>query len=272
MAEPGSKSPETNPVAQAVEAVKALRAHLLLAARQEGLSGLELDSASQQALARWKGVSAPGNRPPGPRALPKALPQAPPAPVAASNPIETLEQIRADLGDCRRCPLCNGRANLVFGEGNPKAQILFAGEGPGREEDEQGRPFVGEAGRLLTKIIAAMGRSREEVYIANVVKCRPPGNRDPKPDEISACIPFLKRQIQSIRPIVIVALGRVSAHTLLGVSTPITKLRGELGFFGEFPVMPTFHPSYLLRQGGEAQKEAKRAVWNDMQEVMRMLR
>jgi len=167
-------NPEANPVAQAVEAVRALRAHLLLAARQEGLSGLELDSASQQALARWKGAPAADNRPPGPRALPKARPQAPPAPVAASTPIESLEQIRADLGDCRRCPLCKGRANLVFGEGNPKAQILFVGEGPGREEDEQGRPFVGEAGRLLTKIIAAMGRTREEVYIANVVKCRPP--------------------------------------------------------------------------------------------------
>jgi len=179
---------------------------------------------------------------------------------------ETLESIRLDLGDCHRCPLGDLRANLVFGTGNPRARLLFVGEGPGRDEDLQGEPFVGAAGQLLTRIITAMGLSRDEVYICNVVKCRPPNNRDPHHDEIGHCSPFLFRQIHAIGPEVIVALGRIAAQTLLGTQTPIGRLRGKFHDWEGIPVMPTYHPSALLRD-----ESLKRPVWEDMKMVMRKL-
>lgn len=179
---------------------------------------------------------------------------------------ETLEEIRADLGECRRCPLCQGRRNIVFGVGNPKARLVFVGEAPGREEDEKGEPFVGEAGRLLDRILMAMGLDRSQVYICNVEKCRPPQNRDPLPEEIAACEPFLVRQLAAIQPRLIVTLGRFAAQTLLRDPTSISKLRGHWRNYQGIPLMPTFHPAYLLRNPAE-----KREVWEDMKQVMHRL-
>jgi DNA polymerase len=183
---------------------------------------------------------------------------------AAGQPIQTLDEIRRELGDCKRCKLCNGRTNIVFGSGNPKAQLVFVGEAPGQEEDQQGVPFVGPAGQLLTKMIEAMKFSRDEVYICNVAKCRPPMNRNPEPDEISACEPFLKAQLRALQPKVIVALGKFAAQTLLRETTPITRLRGQWREYEGVPLMPTFHPAYLLRSPNE-----KKSAWLDLQEVMK---
>lgn len=177
-----------------------------------------------------------------------------------------LQAIRFEIGDCVRCKLHAGRTNLVFGVGSPEASLMFVGEGPGAEEDEQGEPFVGRAGQLLTQIIKAMGYTREQVYIANVVKCRPPKNRNPEPDEIAACSPFLRAQIAAIGPRVIVALGKFAAQTLLRTDTPISRLRGRFHHVDGIAVMPTFHPSYLLRNPA-----AKREVWEDMKQVMKFL-
>jgi len=179
---------------------------------------------------------------------------------------ETLTEIRTDLGECRRCPLCESRKNIVFGVGSQKAPVLFVGEAPGRDEDIQGEPFVGEAGQLLTKMIIAMGYERSEVYICNLLKCRPPGNRDPLPDEIAQCSPFLLRQVKAIAPKAIVALGTFSAQTLLGSKEPISRLRGRFHDYHGIPLMPTFHPAYLLRS-----PEKKREVWADLQQVMKLL-
>ena len=177
-----------------------------------------------------------------------------------------LPVIRADIGECTRCKLHQGRTNIVFGVGSPDARLMFVGEGPGADEDEQGEPFVGRAGQLLTQIIKAMGLAREDVYIANVVKCRPPGNRNPEPDEIEQCSPFLHAQIAAIKPVVIVALGKFAAQTLLQTETPISRLRGQFHRIGAVEVMPTFHPSYLLRNPA-----AKREVWADLQLVLKHL-
>jgi DNA polymerase len=184
--------------------------------------------------------------------------------------LETLEIIRKNLGDCKRCKLCTTRKNLVFGVGNPKARLVFVGEGPGADEDVQGEPFVGDAGRMLNRIITAMGIRREEVYICNVVKCRPPGNRNPEPDEIEACSPFLLRQLKSIRPEAIVALGKFAAQTLLETKEPISKLRGRFRDFHGIPLMPTYHPSYLLRSGGNS--DSFWDVWEDMTQVLQLLK
>jgi DNA polymerase len=180
---------------------------------------------------------------------------------------EAMAIVRADLGECTRCKLHKERTNLVFGVGDAEARLMFVGEGPGADEDQQGVPFVGRAGQLLTQIIKAMGLEREAVYIANVVKCRPPGNRNPEPDEIEQCEPFLMRQIDVIKPTVIVALGKFAAQTLLRTSEPISRLRGQFHQVGDIRVMPTFHPSYLLRN-----PTAKREVWEDMKRVMAVLR
>ncbi|WP_235969727.1 uracil-DNA glycosylase [Anaeromyxobacter diazotrophicus] len=177
-----------------------------------------------------------------------------------------LLAVRTELGDCARCKLGPGRTKLVFGVGNPSAELMFVGEGPGADEDQQGEPFVGKAGQLLTKMIEAMGYRREEVYIANVVKCRPPGNRDPEPDEIAACEPFLKAQIAAVRPKVVVALGRFAVQTLLRDPTPITKQRGRWRDYEGVKLMPTFHPAYLLRNPPE-----KARAWQDLQLVMKEL-
>lgn len=209
-------------------------------------------------------VPAPPQRPVA-QAKPATPP--PPAPPPASKlegPRRTLDEVRKELGACQRCKLCKGRSNIVFGVGNPRAELVFVGEGPGAEEDKQGIPFVGAAGQLLTKMIEAMKFSRDDVYICNVVKCRPPNNRNPEPDEIEACEPFLKAQLHSIQPKVIVALGKFAAQTLLRDATAITRLRGQWRTYEGIPLMPTFHPAYLLRQPGE-----KKLAWQDLQEVMK---
>lgn len=178
-----------------------------------------------------------------------------------------LEHLRGEeLGDCKRCKLCTGRTNIVFGVGSPDARLVFVGEGPGAEEDKQGEPFVGRAGQLLTKMIIAMGLSREQVYICNVVKCRPPDNRDPEPDEIAACEPFLKKQLAIIKPDIVVGLGRYACQTLLKTTTPMSKLRGIWHEYDGIKFMPTFHPAYLLRN-----PPAKKEVWEDLQAVMKAL-
>jgi DNA polymerase len=183
---------------------------------------------------------------------------------------ETLEKIRKNLGDCQRCKLAKTRKNLVFGVGNSQARLVFVGEGPGADEDLKGEPFVGDAGKILNRIITAMGVKREDVYICNVVKCRPPGNRDPESDEISACSPFLLRQIRSIKPEAIVALGKFASQTLLGTKEPISKLRGKFRDFHGIPLMPTYHPSYLLRNGGNS--DSFWDVWEDMTQVLQLLK
>lgn len=177
-----------------------------------------------------------------------------------------LAQLREAIGDCRRCRLAAGRTNLVFGVGNPDAELVFVGEGPGADEDLQGEPFVGKAGQLLTKMIEAMGYRREDVYICNVVKCRPPGNRNPEPDEVAACEPFLQQQLAALRPRAIVALGKFAAQTLLRETTPITRLRGRWHEYRGIPLMPTFHPAYLLRS---PQEKAK--AWHDLKLVLARL-
>ena len=177
-----------------------------------------------------------------------------------------LEALRNAIGECTRCVLHAGRTHLVFGEGSPEARLVFVGEGPGRDEDLAGRPFVGSAGQLLDKIIAAMGLSREKVYICNVVKCRPPGNRTPEPTERRICGPFVHRQLAVIRPEVVVALGATAAAYLLDTESPISRLRGRFHMKDNLKIMPTFHPAFLLRNPG-----AKRDVWNDMQQVMAAL-
>ena len=177
-----------------------------------------------------------------------------------------LEQVRQRLGDCKRCRLYRERKNIVFGEGSASADLMFIGEAPGQEEDRRGEPFVGAAGQLLTRMIKAMGLEREEVYIANIIKCRPPRNRDPAPDEIEACEAVLRRQIEAIKPGVIVAMGNFAAKTLLRTDTGITRLRGQFREYQGVPLMPTFHPAYLLRN-----PEAKRPVWEDLQQVMQRM-
>jgi uracil-DNA glycosylase family 4 len=183
---------------------------------------------------------------------------------------ETLEQIRKNMGDCQRCKLGRTRKKIVFGIGNPKARLVFVGEGPGADEDEKGEPFVGRAGGVLNRLIAAMELKREDVYICNIVKCRPPGNRDPEQDEVAACSPFLLRQLRSINPEVIVALGKPASHTLLACKEPISKLRGKFRDFHGIPLMPTYHPSYLLRSGGNS--DSFWDVWDDMTQVLQLLK
>jgi uracil-DNA glycosylase family 4 len=184
---------------------------------------------------------------------------------------DSLEDLRILIGDCRRCKLWRGRSNLVFGEGSPKARLVFIGEGPGHEEDQEGRPFVGEAGKMLTRIIEnAMGLKRKDVYICNVVKCRPPNNRDPERDEIDSCIPFLKEQIRIIKPEVICTLGRIACNELIGRDLKITKVRGKWHSYMEIPVMPTYHPAYILRNPSR-QRQLKGQVWDDIRAIMSRL-
>ena len=194
---------------------------------------------------------------------------------APNVPDTFLDDLRAYIGhDCTRCKLSGlGRRQVVFGVGNPRAELMFVGEAPGADEDLQGEPFVGRAGQLLTKIIEAMGLTREDVYIANVIKCRPPGNRAPEPDEIETCEPFLLQQIDAIRPRVIVALGTHAAHALLQTNAPISRLRGQVHEFRpsrgsgySIKLVPTFHPAFLLRS-----PDRKRDVWEDMKKVKEML-
>ena len=188
--------------------------------------------------------------------LPQPAPPARPlnlfeAPLPPRRERETLEQIREDLGDCHRCKLARGRRTVVFGEGNPHAELVFVGEGPGADEDEQGRPFVGRAGQLLNRMIQLIGMKREEVYICNVVKCRPPGNRTPEKDEIDTCSPFLFRQIEALKPRLVCCLGAPAVRTVLGIKEGITKIHGQFYDFGECKALATVHPAYVLRNARE---------------------
>jgi DNA polymerase len=197
-----------------------------------------------------------------------ALPDPPEGQAQADGKSEPLEltRLQEQLQGCTRCPLSRQRSQVVFGVGNPDAALVLVGEAPGREEDRQGIPFVGEAGRLLDRILAAMNLSREQVYICNLIKCRPPGNRDPQPEEIACCEPFLKQQLALIRPQLIVALGRFATQALLRTTAPIGTLRGNWHEYEGIPLMPTFHPAYLLRNPA-----GKREVWEDMKQVMARL-
>ena len=183
-----------------------------------------------------------------------------------SPQILSLEEIRKELGDCKRCKLHRTRRTIVFGEGNPKTNLMFIGEGPGYDEDVQGRPFVGKAGQLLTRIIQSINLQREEVYIANIIKCRPPQNRNPEPDEIQSCHPFLMKQIMAIQPKIICALGTFSAQTLLKTDTKISALRGKFYDLEGIKVIPTYHPAFLLRN-----PERKKEVWEDMKKIAEWL-
>lgn len=224
----------TSSVHSTLEAIRQSLAYY----RAAGLTGYDCGPEARRLMDRWR-------EPPAPRQ-------------------ETLEVIRADLGDCRRCPLCGQRRHIVFGAGNPHARLMFVGEGPGQDEDQQGEPFVGAAGQLLTRIIQAIGLTREAVYIANVVKCRPPRNRTPEAAEIAICRTFLERQIRAVQPQFICALGSVAAQSLLASDAPISRLRGRFHDYRGIRLLPTFHPAYLLRN-----PERKREVWEDMKLLMR---
>jgi uracil-DNA glycosylase family 4 len=231
--------------------------------------------AAVAAAAPGGASGAPINLGPSPAGSQKSAPASTILPAVAPSLFESIERIagdslpriREDIGDCTRCKLHKGRTKIVFGTGNPNADLMFVGEGPGRDEDLSGEPFVGRAGKLLTDMINAMGLQREDVYIANVVKCRPPENRLPEKDEITTCSPFLMRQIDAIKPKVICTLGSCSAQTLLQTAQSISKLRGEWFDFRGTKLMPTYHPAYLLRNPA-----AKPEVWKDLQKVMAVLR
>jgi DNA polymerase len=225
--------------------------------------------AAQARGAHWA-PAGPSPRPAGPPPALDGEPASAPAPAIAERdepreraPRPTLAAIRDDLGDCTRCKLAGTRTNIVFGVGAADAPLMFVGEAPGADEDRRGEPFVGKAGQLLDRMIAAMGWTRETVYIANTLKCRPPGNRDPQPDEVAACEPFLARQIEAIRPRVIVTLGKPAAHLLLRTTAPISALRGRFQDYRGIRVMPTFHPAFLLRS-----PERKRETWEDLKKVI----
>ncbi len=183
------------------------------------------------------------------------------------DPEKGLQAVKDEIGDCQRCKLWRGRKTIVYGQGNPKAELMFVGEAPGAEEDEQGLAFVGRAGQLLTDIIEkGLKMRRSDVWIGNILKCRPPQNRNPEPDEVLSCQPFLEAQIRAIRPRVLVGLGKFGAHWLLKTAQPITRLRGQVGEYEGIPVMPTYHPAYLLRNPA-----GKKDVWEDMKTVLRLL-
>ncbi|MBI5593692.1 MAG: uracil-DNA glycosylase [Deltaproteobacteria bacterium] len=250
--------------------------HALRDLAEKGSRGFDCSEHSLSVLNSWKRISTEDRRHIC-RLPPATLPE-PPEPVTVSVPCETvtgsgdlsvsaladpLESIQTDIGDCQRCKLAQHRTHIVFGEGCPSARLMFVGEAPGFDEDQQGMPFVGKAGQLLSRIIQAINLTREQVYICNVIKCRPPGNRNPEPDEILACSPFLNRQIASIRPEFICALGTFAAQTLLKTTRPISKLRSQFYDYNGIRLLPTFHPSYLLRN-----PDKKREVWEDMKLLM----
>jgi DNA polymerase len=228
--------------------------------REEGMEGLP---ASQSSSPRsMLTASAPVSSKPDAAPMPTELFSKYPGLEKSS----TLDDLRTFIGDCQRCKLAPRRTNLVFGVGNPNADLMFVGEAPGADEDEQGIPFIGRAGQLLTRIIEAIDLRRDDVYIANIIKCRPPQNRNPEPDEVASCEPFLFHQIDVIKPKVIVALGKYAAQTLLRRETPISRLRGQVFDYRGARLVPTFHPAYLLRN-----PSSKREVWEDMKLVKRLL-
>ncbi len=241
--------------------------------REEGMEGLPASIATVANISTAPKVPLSKAYPPVASAVAPAtaVPWAQPLELLSKYPgleqTSTLDQIREFIGECTRCKLAPGRTNLVFGVGNPNADLMFVGEAPGADEDARGEPFVGRAGQLLTDIIErGMGLKRSDVYICNVIKCRPPDNRNPEPDEVAACEPFLMRQIDLVKPRAIIGLGTFAVHALLKVKTPISRMRGIWHEVHGVRLMPTFHPAYLLRNGGD-----KRLVWADIQEVMKFL-
>jgi len=238
-----------------------IKEHLRFAA-EIGVDGVSRDAAWRtRADAGVRSGSDPGLTP-GTQNLPSEAPL-----TFSRTAAQALVAIREDIGDCTRCKLHTlGRKQIVFGVGNPEADLMFVGEAPGADEDEQGIPFIGRAGQLLTKIIEAIDLKREDVYIANIIKCRPPQNRNPELDEVATCEPFLFRQIEAIKPKIIVALGKYAAQTLLKTDAPISRLRGQLFDYRGATLIPTFHPAYLLRN-----PSSKREVWEDMKLVRSLL-
>ena len=236
---------------------RALSQHLRFY-RELGVTGISRD-------ATWRERS--GSTPPDVRESTPAVPDNDSIPLQVFRSPEALQAIRDELGDCTRCKLHGlGRKQIVFGVGSPAADVMFVGEAPGADEDIQGIPFVGRAGQLLTKMIEAMGLRRDEVYIANVLKCRPPNNRDPQPDEVESCEPFLFKQIASVQPKVIIALGAFAARALLKTNDPISRMRGRVYNYRGAQLIPTFHPSFLLRSPGY-----KREAWEDLKKALGLL-
>jgi DNA polymerase len=242
------------------------------AARQESRESQESGESKESRESEESRESAESRTGRGPSTAlgtgsPATGPASPGHETASESSVATLAAIREDIGDCTRCKLCRlGRKQIVFGVGSPTADLMFVGEAPGRDEDIQGIPFVGRAGQKLTQIIEAIGLKRDDVYIANVIKCRPPENRNPEPDEVAQCEPFLFRQVDTIKPKVIVALGTFAARSLLKTMDPISRLRGRLYDYRGAKLVPTFHPAYLLRNPG-----CRREVWEDMKKVRALL-
>jgi DNA polymerase len=260
-----------NPREELAELIRQAKEHLLYC-RELGLTtiGEENGPAMQGEPAQPPTQTMPENKKISESASPSLFGETSAATLEEQFAGETIEEIRRDLGDCKRCKLWSTRTKIVFGEGDPKAELMFVGEGPGADEDATGRPFVGRAGQLLTKMIEAIGMKREDVYIANVVKSRPPGNRTPEKDEVEACIPFLFRQIAAIRPRLIVALGNPAMQALLDTKIGITRMRGEFHVYPRISgikVLPTFHPAYLLRS-----PDKKREAWEDLKKVREYLK
>jgi uracil-DNA glycosylase len=242
-----------------IQLIDAVQAHVEYL-REQGVEGVPVGAVSEHEAPAVRAAAASPVAPP-------SSPSTPSSSIAPLAEASSLDTLRTVLGDCQRCTLAAHRKTIVFGVGNPAARLVFVGEGPGADEDAQGEPFVGRAGQLLTEIITkGMGLRREDVYICNVVKCRPPGNRNPEPDETGACEPFLHRQLELIAPQVVVALGKFAAQSLLETKTPISQLRGNWFEYRGIQLMPTFHPAYLLRNPAE-----KRVVWEDIKQVMARL-
>jgi len=261
----------TDPRREALELIAALRRTLATAAAA-GIDGIPRGAPRAASKTPSTAVTSESAQPASPATAGAAaglFDAAPPPapPMSREEKLASLEKIAAEARACTRCRLHEGRTHAVPGEGNPDARLLFVGEGPGENEDLQGRPFVGRAGELLTKIIeGGMGLRREEVFIANVVKCRPPGNRTPLPDEAAACLPYLRRQIEALRPELVVALGRPAAAALLETDAAMAQLRGRVERRGGQRILATYHPAYLLRN-----PHAKKEVWEDIQVAMREL-
>jgi uracil-DNA glycosylase family 4 len=250
-------------MAQPFDLVRDLQAHLAWVCETDPSVLPRRVPATAQAAMRVASAAVPAARAPPPMAAAPRTVAAPPRELPGGA---SLQVVRDEIGDCKRCRLHEGRTHIVFGVGNPKAELCFVGEGPGADEDARGEPFVGRAGQLLDKMIEAMGFQRQDVYICNVVKCRPPGNRAPEPDEMATCSPFLRAQLRAIQPKVIVVLGKTAAQALLEDRTPITRMRGRWREYEGIALMPTFHPAYLLRSPGEKAK-----AWEDLKAVVKRL-
>jgi len=254
---------------QARSLVSSLR-EILIDLRDEGVDGLEVPAGQPVGQTTTQRVQRQAGETPVAPIRADLSPASLAREGTSWGTSPSLEEVRETLGDCRRCGLCEGRQNIVFGSGNPNADLMFIGEGPGEQEDRQGLPFVGRAGELLTQMIEkGIEIPREDVYICNIVKCRPPGNRNPLADEVAACRPFLDGQIAAVKPKVIVSLGKPAASLLLGRDVAITRLRGSWQDYRGIPLMPTLHPAYILRQ---YTPENRRLVWEDLKAAVARVR